>query len=145
MNNEKKTFWASKFALKPKIFFRRPGTRNKCPTHWGRDKIADFWQTTYKYNFLNENVWIFIKFYWGQIDNKTALVQIIAWRQIGDKPLSEPTRKIRTPPFWDTPRRLKLNLTSRVYHERTGLKSWPKVRPCRVWLWSEKNWRRQQK
>ena len=40
------------------------------------------------------------------------------------------TRKIRTPPFWDTPPpRLKLNLTSRVYHERTGLKPWPEVRP----------------
>ena len=26
----------------------------------------------------------------GPIDNKPALVQIMAWRRIGDKPLSEP-------------------------------------------------------
>ena len=26
----------------------------------------------------------------GQIDNNPALVQIMAWRQIGDKPSSEP-------------------------------------------------------
>ena len=26
----------------------------------------------------------------GEIDNNTALVQIMAWRRIGDKPLSEP-------------------------------------------------------
>ena len=38
-----------------------------------------------------------------------------------------------------------INLTSRVYHEQTGPKSWPKVRPCQVWSWSEKNCRRQQK
>ena len=26
----------------------------------------------------------------GPIDNNTALVQLMAWRRIGDKPLSEP-------------------------------------------------------
>ena len=26
----------------------------------------------------------------GQTDNKSVLVQLMAWRQIGDKPLSEP-------------------------------------------------------
>ena len=26
----------------------------------------------------------------GLIDNKSALVQVMAWRQIGDKPLPEP-------------------------------------------------------
>ena len=26
----------------------------------------------------------------GQIDNKSALVQVIAWRRTGDKPLLEP-------------------------------------------------------
>ena len=26
----------------------------------------------------------------GPVDNNTALVKIIAWRRIGDKPLSEP-------------------------------------------------------
>ena len=45
--------------------------------------------------FLNEKVRILIKISLkfvpkGQIDNIQALVQIMAWRRIGDKPLSEP-------------------------------------------------------
>ena len=49
----------------------------------------------FKCIFLNENVWISIKNSLkfvpkGPIDNIPALVQIMAWRQLGDKPLSEP-------------------------------------------------------
>ena len=45
--------------------------------------------------FLNENVWISLKIALKfvpkfQINNIPALVQIMAWRQPGDKPLSEP-------------------------------------------------------
>ena len=45
--------------------------------------------------FLNENIWIPIKISlkfvpWGSINNIPALVQIMAWRRPGDKPLSEP-------------------------------------------------------
>ena len=45
--------------------------------------------------FLNENLWIPIKISLkfipkGPIDNILALVQIMAWRRLGDKPLSEP-------------------------------------------------------
>ena len=45
--------------------------------------------------FLNENVWILInislKFVLkGPVDNIPALIQIMAWRRPGDKPLSEP-------------------------------------------------------
>ena len=45
--------------------------------------------------FLNENVWISIKISpkfvpKGPINNIPALVQIMAWRRPGDKPLSEP-------------------------------------------------------
>ena len=45
--------------------------------------------------FLNKNVWIPIKFSLkfvpnGPINNIPALVQIMAWRRPGDKPLSEP-------------------------------------------------------
>ena len=45
--------------------------------------------------FLNENVWIPIKISLkfvpkGPINNIPALVQIVAWRRPGDKPLSEP-------------------------------------------------------
>ena len=49
----------------------------------------------FKCIFLNENVWISIKISLKfvpkcPIDNIPALVQIMAWRRIGDKPLSEP-------------------------------------------------------
>ena len=48
----------------------------------------------FKYIFLNENVWILIKISLkfvpkGLINNIPALVQIMAWRLLGDKPLSE--------------------------------------------------------
>ena len=49
----------------------------------------------FKWIFLNENVWISIKISLkfvpkGLINNIPALVQIMAWRRPGDKPLSEP-------------------------------------------------------
>ena len=48
-----------------------------------------------KHLFLNEKDWISIKISLkfvpnGPINNITALVQIMAWRRPGDKPLSEP-------------------------------------------------------
>ena len=49
----------------------------------------------FKRIFFNENVWIAIKISLkfvpkGPIDNITALVEIMAWRRSGDKPLSQP-------------------------------------------------------
>ena len=49
----------------------------------------------FKWNFLNENAWISIEISLtfvprGPINNIPALVQIMAWRRPGDKPLSEP-------------------------------------------------------
>ena len=49
----------------------------------------------FKFIFLNENAWIPIKISLkfvpqGPINNIPALVQIMAWRRPGDKPLSEP-------------------------------------------------------
>ena len=49
----------------------------------------------FKCIFYNENLWISIRISLKfvpkvPIDNKPALVQIMAWRQTGDKPLSEP-------------------------------------------------------
>ena len=49
----------------------------------------------FKYIFLNENVLILIKISLkfnptGPINNIPAMVQIMAWRRLGDKPLSEP-------------------------------------------------------
>ena len=49
----------------------------------------------FKYIFLNENIWIWIKISLkfvskGSINNIPALVQVMAWCRLGDKPLSEP-------------------------------------------------------
>ena len=49
----------------------------------------------FKCNFLYENVWISIKIWLkfvaeDPINNTSALVQVMAWRCLGDKPLSEP-------------------------------------------------------
>ena len=53
----------------------------------------------FKCIFLNENIWITIgislKFFpRGPINNIPALVQIMAWHRLGDKPLSEPIMSI---------------------------------------------------
>ena len=57
--------------------------------------MGHFEDDIFKYIFLNENVSISIKMSLkfvpkGPIDNIPALVQIMAWRRPGDKPLSEP-------------------------------------------------------
>ena len=61
------------------------------PRHDGRYFADD----VLKCIFLNENVWISLKIALkfvpgGPINNIPALVQIMAWRRPGDKPLSEP-------------------------------------------------------
>ena len=48
-----------------------------------------------KYMLLNENIWISIKILLKfvpkcPIDNKAALVRVMAWRRAGDNPLPEP-------------------------------------------------------
>ena len=58
-----------------------------------RQNGRNFSDDIFKYNFLNENVWISIeislKFVPKSPNNNTpALVQTMAWRRSGDKPLS---------------------------------------------------------
>ena len=53
----------------------------------------------FKRIFMNENIWVSIKVSLkfvpkGPINNIPALVQIMAWRRPGDKPLSEPMMDI---------------------------------------------------
>ena len=53
--------------------------------------------TIFKRIFLNKKFCISIRFSLkfvpkGPIDNKSALVQVMAWHRTGDKPLSEPMR-----------------------------------------------------
>ena len=64
-------------------------------THWGRNKCTPFRRRHFEMHFFNENVWIPIKISLklvpkGPINNIPAMVQIMAWRRPGDKPLSEP-------------------------------------------------------
>ena len=59
-----------------------------------RQNGCHFTEDIFKYIFLNENVWISIKISLkfvpkDPINHIPALVQIIAWRRPGDKPLSE--------------------------------------------------------
>ena len=60
-----------------------------------RQNGCNFPDDIFKWIFLNENVWISIKVSLKfvpkiPINNIPALVQIMAWRRSGDKPLSEP-------------------------------------------------------
>ena len=64
-----------------------------------RQNGRHFTDNIFKCIFLNENVWISIgislKFVpRSPINNILALVQIMAWRRSGDKPLSEPMMSI---------------------------------------------------
>ena len=76
-----------------------------------RQNGRSFADDTFKRIFLNENVRISIKISLkfvpkGPINNNPALVQIMAWRRPGDKPLSEsmlvrlPTHICVTRPQW---------------------------------------------
>ena len=54
-----------------------------------------FVEDIFKGIFMNENFWFFIKIslkfvFKVSIDDKSALVQVMAWCQTGDKPLAEP-------------------------------------------------------
>ena len=79
-----------------------------------RQNGCHFADNTFNHIFVNENVRISIKFSLkfvpkGPINNIPALVQIMAWRRPGDKPLSEPVMASRlmhicvTRPQWVKP------------------------------------------
>ena len=60
-----------------------------------RQNRNHFPDNSFRWIFLNENVWNFIKISLkfgpkGSINNISALVQIMVWRLVGTKPLSEP-------------------------------------------------------
>ena len=85
--------------------------KNKCTflTNWGRDKIAEILQTTASIAFsgMKISMKISLKFVRkGANNNIPALLQIMAWRRPGDKPLSEammgrlPTHICVTRPQW---------------------------------------------
>ena len=71
--------------------YASPGFRES--TYCGRDKMDAISQTTFSRTFPWMKMFEFrLKFHWskGRINNIPALVQIMAWRRSGDKPLSEP-------------------------------------------------------
>ena len=65
-------------------------------THWGRDKMAaTLADNIFKCNFVKEIIFILITISLNfvpkcPINGIPMLVQIMAWRRPGDKPLSEP-------------------------------------------------------
>ena len=67
-------------------------------THLPLDKMATILADgIFKCIFWNQNkiitLQISLKYVpWSPIDNKPALVQVMAWRKAGDKPLHEPMR-----------------------------------------------------
>ena len=69
--------------------------------HWGQDKWTPFRRRHCQMHFL-ENVWIRIEISLkfvpkGPINNALAMVQIMAWRRPGDKPLCEPMVVVTLP------------------------------------------------
>ena len=75
---------------------RTPYILDRHLTHWYRDNMAASFQTTFTYAFSwMKTYYFFIKISLkfapkGPTNNIPALVQIMAWRRPGDKPLSEP-------------------------------------------------------
>ena len=66
-------------------------------TFWCRENLRHFADDIFKCIFLNENSWISIRISlkfvsMDEINNIPALLQIMAWRRLGDKPLSESMR-----------------------------------------------------
>ena len=66
-----------------------------------RQNGCHFPDNVYKWIFLNENVWISLKISLTfvpkvPINDIPALVQIMAWRRTGVKPLSEPIESVKT-------------------------------------------------
>ena len=120
-----------------RIFFWRWGywtpsviQANRVNTLRPRQNGRHFADDIFKCIFLNENVWIPAKISMkfvpkGPINNIPALVQIMAWRRPGDKPLSEPmmvsltTHICVTRPQWVNLRFEYLHL--RIWHVHSTL------------------------
>ena len=88
-------------------------------THWGRDKMDTITQTTFSSAFFWKKIWIpteiSLKFVpKGPINNIPSLVQIMAWRHPGNKPLSEPMMVS----YWRIYVSLGLNELTRVWRLR---------------------------
>ena len=99
-----------------------PGTYISVKPLRPRQNGRHFTDDTFKRIFVNENVRVLIEISLkfvpkGPINNIPALIQIMAWRRPGDKPLSEPmmvclpTHICVTRPQWVKP--VKMNISSK--------------------------------
>ena len=91
-----------------------------------RQNGRHFPDNIFKWIFLNENIWISINISLkfvprGLIDNIPTLVQVMAWRRPGDKPLSEPmmvrlpTHICVTRPQWVNVKRCNYYIANTLY------------------------------
>ena len=105
----------------------RPYGKTLRPSKNGRNFPDDI----FKCIFLNENIWISSKISLkfvpeGPINNISAMVQMMAWRLPGDKPLTEPmmvnllTQICVTRPQW-----VSLTPTKSLHTEDTFFPKWP--------------------
>ena len=102
-------------------------------TLWGRDKMAAISQTTFSNAYSwKKNVWISIKISLEfvlrfPISTIPALVQIMAWRRPGGKPLSEPmmvsllTHICVTLPKWVNSLQRLVKITQNAYFNLTHI------------------------
>ena len=100
----------------------------------------------FKCIFVNENVWIPIKISLkfvpkGLINNIPALVQIMAWRRAGDKPLSEPMI-VKLPTHIYVIRPQWVNILNHQYERLRWVRVWTWVNVwARAWAWAVvENW-----
>ena len=85
--------YISKNLIKYKYKYKYSSSNTNTNTQWGRDKIAAILQMTY-WNLLYCKIVLLIQISLkivskGPIYNKPTLVQIMAWRWVGNKPLSD--------------------------------------------------------
>ena len=91
-----------------------------------RQNGRHFADDIFKLIFVNENIWIPIKISLkfvpkGSINNIPALVQIMAWRRPGDKPLSEPMMVSLTTHICVTrPQWVNIGLSRILHHWHTS-------------------------
>ena len=100
-------------------------------THWGRDEMDQhFADDIFKRIFLKQNVWNSFKMRLkfapkGLINNIPVLVQIMAWRRTGEKPLSEP---------------MMVSLPTHMCVTRPQWVNWISL-PCKsITLWKNTSW-----
>ena len=100
-------FWVASLAMDMNFTGTLSSNEMQCHdlTHWGRDKMAAIFQTTFSnaFSWMKMHKFRSLKFVpRGPMNNIPALVLIMAWRRPGDKPLSEPMMASLLTHIWVT-------------------------------------------